>query len=69
MDKSVMVMEVPGKRRRGRSQRMRLDNIRNDMSEIELSEEEVRERVKKHRPDIKVGKNAEEAEEVFVHSS
>ena len=29
----VMVMEVPGKRRRGRTKRRWLDNIRNDFSE------------------------------------
>ena len=34
--KRVMVMEVPGKRRRGRPKRRWLDNIRNDSSEREL---------------------------------
>ena len=31
--KRVMAMEVPEKRRRGRSKRRWLDNIRNDLSE------------------------------------
>ena len=35
--KRVMVMEVPGKRRRGRPKRRWLDNIENDLSERELS--------------------------------
>ena len=35
--KRVMVMEVPGKRRRGRPKRRWLDNIKNDLSERELS--------------------------------
>ena len=39
--KKVMVMEVPGKRRRGRPKQRWLDNIRNDLSERELSREEV----------------------------
>ena len=30
--KRVMAMEVPGKRRRGRPKRRRLDSIRNDLS-------------------------------------
>ena len=50
MGKSVMVMELPGKRRRGRPKRMWLDNIRNDLSEKELSEEDVQDRVKWRRP-------------------
>ena len=33
--KRVMVMEVPGKRTRGRSKRRWLDNIKNDLSERE----------------------------------
>ena len=37
----VMVMEVPGKRHRGRPKRRWLDNIRNDLSERELSGEEM----------------------------
>ena len=37
-------MEVPGKRRRGRPKRRWLDNIRNDLSERELSGEEVQHR-------------------------
>ena len=36
-----MVMEVPGKRRRGRPMRRWLDNIKNDLSERELSGEEA----------------------------
>ena len=39
--KGVMVMEVPGKRRRGRRKRRWLDNIRNDLSEGGLSGEEA----------------------------
>ena len=35
--KRVMVMEVPGKRRRGRPKRRWLDNIKNDLSERKLS--------------------------------
>ena len=42
---SVMVMEVPGKRRRGRPKRRWLDNIKNDLSERELSEEVSQDRV------------------------
>ena len=33
--KRVMVMEVPGKRTRGRPKRRWLDNIKNDLSERE----------------------------------
>ena len=43
--KRVMVMEVPGKRRRGRPNRRWLDNIRNDLSDRELAGEEVQDRV------------------------
>ena len=39
--KRVMLMEVPGKRRRGRPKRRWLDSIRNDLSERELSREDV----------------------------
>ncbi len=39
--KRVMVMEAPGKRRRGRPKRRWFDNLRNDLSERELSGEEV----------------------------
>ncbi len=42
---SVMVVEVPGKRRRGRPKRRWLDNIKNDLSERELSEEVSQDRV------------------------
>ena len=37
--KIVMVMEVPGKRRRGRPKQRRLDNIKNDLLEREFSGE------------------------------
>ena len=48
--KCVMVMEVPGKRRRGRPKRRWLDNIKNDLSERELSAaEEVQDRVQRRR--------------------
>ena len=40
------VMEVPGKRRRGRPKRRWLDSIRNDLSERELSREDAQDRVK-----------------------
>ena len=40
--KRVVVMEVPGKRTRGRPKRRWLDNIKNDLSERELSGEEAR---------------------------
>ena len=39
--KRVMVMEVPGKRRRERPEQMWLDNIKNDLSERELSGEDA----------------------------
>ena len=39
--KRVMAMEVQGKRRRGRQKRRWLDNIRNDLSERELSGEKA----------------------------
>ena len=42
MGKRVMVMEVPGKRTRGRPERRWLDNIKDDLSERELSGEEAR---------------------------
>ena len=64
--KRVMAMEVPGKRRRGRPKRRWLDSTRNDLSERELSGENVQEMEashhKTHRPHIKVGKDAEEEE-------
>ena len=59
-------MEVPGKRRRGRPKQRWLDNIKNDLSERELSGEEAQDRVQWRRlvrnidPHIKVGKDAEE---------
>ena len=43
--KRVMVMEAPGKRRRGRPKRRWLDNIKKDLSERELSGEEAQDRV------------------------
>ena len=45
VSKRVMVIEVPGKRRRGRPKRRWLDNIKNDLSERELSGEEAQDRV------------------------
>ena len=55
-----------GERRRGRPKRRWVDSIRNDLSERELSGEDAQDRVaymeasnKKHRPCIKVGKDAE----------
>ena len=47
--KRVMVMEVPGKRRRGRPKWRWLDNIKNDLSERELSGEEAQDRVQWRR--------------------
>ena len=44
--KRVMVMEVLGKRRRGRPKRRWLDNIRNNFSERQLSGEEMKDQVK-----------------------
>ena len=44
-----MVMEVPGKRRRGRPNRRWLDNIRNDLSEREFSGDEAPDRDKWRR--------------------
>ena len=41
MGKRVMVMEVTGKRRTGIPKRRWLDNIKNDLSERELSGEEA----------------------------
>ena len=41
VDKRMMAMEVPGKRRRGRPKQRWLDNIKNDLSERELSGEEA----------------------------
>ena len=63
-----MVKEVPGKRRRGTPTRRWFANIKNDLSERELSGEEAQDRVqwrcliRKHRPHIIVGKDAEEEE-------
>ena len=62
--KRVMVMEVPGKRRRGRPKWRWLDNTKKDLSERELSREETQE---KYRPHINVGKNAEDEDSVYVH--
>ena len=44
-----MVIEVPGKRRRGRPKWRWLDNIKNDLSERELSGEEAQDRVQWRR--------------------
>ena len=44
--KRVMAMEVLEKRRRGRSKRRWLDNIRNDLSERELSREDTQDMAK-----------------------
>ena len=55
-----MAMEVPGNRR-GRPKRGWLDNIRNDLSERELSGEGAQDRAKwRHIDHIKVGKDAKE---------
>ena len=59
---------MPGKRRRGRPKRWWLDNIKNDLSERELSGEDAQDRVQRRRlirnidPHVKVGKDAEEEE-------
>ena len=47
--KRVMVIEVPGKRRRGRPKRRWLDSIRNDLSERELSRDDMQDRAKWRR--------------------
>ena len=47
--KRVMVMGVPGKRRRGRPKRRWLNNLRNDLSERELSREDTEDRAKWRR--------------------
>ena len=47
--KRVVVMEVPGKSRRGRPKRRWLDNIKNDLSERALSGEEAKDRVQWRR--------------------
>ena len=44
-----MVMEVPGKTWRGRPKRTLLDNIKNDLSERELSGEDAQDRAKWRR--------------------
>ena len=44
-----MGMDVPGKRRRGRPKQRWLDNIKNDLSERELSGEEAQDRVQWRR--------------------
>ena len=59
--KRMMVMEVPGKRSRGRPKRRWLDNINNDLAERELSGEEAQDRVQCRRlirhidPNLQVG--------------
>ena len=45
----VMVMEVPGKRRTGRTRQSWLDNITKDLLERELTGEEVQDRVQWRR--------------------
>ena len=73
--KRVMGMEMPGKRRRGRPNRRWLDNIRNDLSERELSREDAQDRAKWMRlirhidPHTKVGKDAEDEEMCFLFIS
>ena len=47
--KRLMVMEMPGKRKRGRPKRRWLDSIRNDLSERELSREGTQDRAKWRR--------------------
>ena len=47
--KRVMVMDVPGRRRRGRPKRRWLDSIRNDLSERELSWEYAQDRANRRR--------------------
>ena len=47
--KRVMVMEVPGKRMRGRPKWRWLDNIKNDLSERELSGEQARKTLIPHK--------------------
>ena len=42
----MMVMEVPGKRRRGRPKQRWLDSIRNDLSQREFSGEDAQDCVK-----------------------
>ena len=63
MGKRVMVMEVPGKRTRGRRKRMWLDNIKKDLSERESCQgrKHARQNLmetynKKHRSRIKISK-------------
>ena len=64
-----MVMEVLGKRRRARPKRRWLDNIKNDLSEKELSGKKAQDQVQWRRfirnidQHIKVGNDAEEEEE------
>ena len=66
-----MVMEVPGKRRRGRPKRRRLDNMKNDLSERIVrggspTPSSMEASHTNHRPHIKVGKDAEEEDmEIF----
>ena len=45
----AMAMEVPGERRRGRPELRWLDNIKNDLSERELSGEDMQDLVKWRR--------------------
>ena len=67
--KKVMGMEVPGKRSERRPKRRWLDNSKKDLSERELTgggsarPSSMERSHKKHRPHMKVGKDAEEEEE------
>ena len=42
----IMEMEIPGKRKRGRSIRMWMDNIREDIRDVELEEDGTTDRGK-----------------------
>ena len=67
MGMEVMGMEVPGKRRRGRPKRGWLDNIRNDLSERELSGEDEQDLVNPHPAELNSGHNASAAEYPFTN--
>ena len=40
----MLKMELPGKRKRGRSNRMFMDVVKEDMAEVEVKEEDVDDR-------------------------